>query len=248
MFTTKAKYYDLKNKSWKELEVIIDKKLNYDYSHCTWFAIDGEFTGVYPQRDKDVLWTIASDDANGNLRVEMIYTYNDDADLTVLKELLQSDKEKILWYGVLDLAFLMNRTGIKVAQPVFDVKISSRLIRTYTPEHNVDVLLMSLFDAPQEVTNKREMKLFKEFGTPPETWSNGLHQYNVNDVAYLKPISEELKKMAKYMDREEIIHSMHRALPEVSYLSSQGFYRDVFHPFYNDTDMNSATLLSTKGR
>ncbi len=246
MLKTKAKYYSLQDKKWQEIEVVIDKKLNFDYSHCSWFAIDGEFTGIYAQRDKDVLWTIASEDNQGNLRVEMLYTYQNDADLSVLKDLLLSDKEKLFWYGVLDLAFLMNRTGVRVSQPIFDVKIASRIVRTYTPEHNIDVLLTSLFSAPSDVTNKKELKLSKEFGIPPQEWSETLHQYNVNDVAYLRPISIKLKEMARYMNREEILNSMHRALPEIAYLNSQGFYRDVFNPFYNDTDMQSGILIPSK--
>jgi len=243
MLSTKAKYYDLKNKSWKEIEVKIDKKLNFDYSHCNWFAIDGEFTGIYAQRDQDVLWTIASEDTEGNLRVEMLYTYENDADLSVLKELLESDKEKILWYGLLDLAFLMKRTGAKIKQPVFDVKLASRVVRTYTPEHNVDILLMSLFGTPNEVTKKKELGLLKEFGIKPEEWSEELHQYNVNDVAYLKEIAEKLKVMAEYLDRVEVVSNVNLALPHLSYLHTQGYYRDVFHPFYSDTDMQSGTIL-----
>ncbi len=140
----------------------------------------------------------------------------------------------------------MNRTGVRVNQPVFDVKIASRIVRTYTPEHNMDVLLTSLFSAPSDVTNKKELKLSKEFGIPPQEWSETLHQYNVNDVAYLRPISVKLKEMARYMNREEILNSMHRALPEIAYLNSQGFYRDVFNPFYNDTDMQSGILIPSK--
>lgn len=246
MFTRKAKYYDLKNKAWKEIEVKIDKKLSFDYSHCNWFSIDGEFTGIYAQRDRDVLWTIASENKEGHLRVEMLYTYENDADLTILKDLLESDKEKIVWYGLLDFAFLMKRTGAKIKQPVFDVKLASKVLRTYTQEHNLDTLLMGLFGTPNEVTKKKDLGIFKEFGIRPEEWSEELHQYNVNDVIYLKDIAEKLKDMARYLDRVDVVNSVNQALPYISYLQTQGYYRDVFHPFYNDADMQSGIIISKK--
>ena len=240
------RYFDLKTFAWKETKAVIGYELQYDYSHCTWVSIDGEFTGVYPQRDKDILWTIASQGEDGNLRIEMLYTFDDKADVSKLSELMASNKEKIFWYGVLDLAFLMKRTSLKVAQPVFDAKIASKLIRTYTPEHSVDSLLTNLFDAPSEVTNKKELKLFRELGRPIKQWPKALHQYNANDVMYLKPIADKLKEMSVFMNRKEIIDSMHIALPEIAFLQLNGFYRDVFHPFYNDTDMNSAPILYGK--
>lgn len=246
IYTAQAKYYDLKTLKWSEIEIPISKELQYDYSHCEWVSIDGEFTGIYPQRDNDVLWTIASESKNGQLRVEMLYTYQNDADLSKLIYILDSPIEKLFWYGVLDIAFLIKRTGIKLKQPIFDVKISSKLIRTYTVDHDIDILLKNLYDAPSDITDKKNYKTFKEFGVPIEKWPNSLHQYNLNDVAYLKPIADKLKEMAAFMGKNSILESMHKALPEISYLQLNGFYRDIFHPFYNDTDMHSAPLIYTK--
>lgn len=247
MLKIKAKYYNLNRDCWDEIEVPINTKLEYDYSHCSWFAIDGEFTGIYPQRDKDIIWTIASESINGELRVEMLYTYNNNPDITKLIELLQSDKEKIFWYGLLDIAYLIKRTGVKITQPIYDVKLASKLIRTYSPDHNVDILLANLFNLNNnEVTNKKDLKNFRELGMPIEKWSSTLHQYNVNDVIYLKPIADKLKEMAKFMNREDVVNSANKALPELANLQYHGFYRDIFHPMYNDTDMGSATLISSR--
>jgi len=243
MLTTKAKYYDIKNKSWKEIEVKIDKKLNFDYSNSSWFAIDGEFLGLYPGRDKDVLWTIGSEDDNGNLRVEMIYTYEGDADISGLDELLQSDKEKMFFYGQIDLAFLYKLTGKKVAQPIFDVKVCSKVVRSYTGEHNIDGMVKSFAGTMEDIFPKREMGKFKEFGFSPETWDEQLHQYNVNDVAYLKFLSEKIKEMAKRIDKEEAMNAVNAALPELAVLYAKGYYRDVFSFTYNDTDMASGTVI-----
>lgn len=246
MFKVYTKYYNLDLSKWQEIEVPIGLELQYDYSSCSWFAIDGEFTGIYPQRDKDIIWTIASESATGEFRVEMLYTYEDNADLTKLIELIESDKEKIFWYGILDLAFLIKRTQIKIKQPIFDVKLASKIIRTYSPDHNIDILLTNLFNVPTEVVNKKELKYFREVGLPIHKWSSNLHQYNVNDVIYLKPLADKLKEMALFLKKEDVLNSLHIALPEIANLQYHGFYRDVFHPLYNDTDMGSAPLLYTK--
>jgi ribonuclease D len=241
-FTTKAKYYDIKNRIWRETEVSIDKKLNFDYSACTWFSIDGEFTGLYPQRDRDVLWTVASEDGEGNLRVEMIYTFEDDADLTTLKELLQSNKEKYLFYGQLDLAFLYKRTGLVIAQPLFDVKVVSKVVRTYTNDHSVDLMVKSFAGIDEDIFPKRDMAKSKEFANHPTTWSKELHQYNVNDVVYLKFIAENLKEMAKRLNREAVVDAINLTLPNLGVLSASGYYRNVFDHMYNDTDMTGAII------
>ncbi len=243
----KSKYFETKTRTWKEIYYKIDKHLSYDYSKSTWVTIDGEFTGLYPQRDKDVLWTIASDDENGNLRIEMLYTFEGDADLSKLKEILQSDKEKYFYYGQMDIAHLYKMTGIKIAQPIFDIKVASKVIRTYTGEHTIDGLMKSLCGVTEELVNKREMGKSKEFGIHPSEWSPELHQYNVNDVAYLKDIAEALKKMAKRLEREDVLNAVHIALPELAVLYANGYYRDVFIHSYNDTDMASAPMLPRFG-
>lgn len=244
----KSKYFNLKSNSWQEVEYKIDKKLNLDYSDCSWITIDGEFTGLYPQRDKDVLWTIGSEDKDGNLRVEMLYTFDGDADLSVLKELVLSDKEKYFFYGQMDIAHLYKILGVKIAQPVFDVKVVSKVVRSYTGEHFIDGMMKSLCGVSEELTQKKEMGKSKEFGIHPSEWPAELHQYNVNDVAYLHHLAEKLKTMAKRLDREEVMNSINAALPELAVIYANGYYRDVFIHSYNDTDMASAPIIPRFGK
>lgn len=243
MITTKCKYFHPKKKIWQEIEVKIDKKLNYDYSKCSWFAIDGEFTGLYPQRDKSVMWTLASEDENGGLRVEMLYTFDGDADFSVLKELIGSEKEKILWVGLADLAFLYKDTGIMMSQPLYDIRYASTITRTYTGEQSLDLLIMSLLKFPEDVTQKRLMGQSKEFALPPESWSETLHQYNVNDVIYLKALADEMKKLDARMGREELVQAANEVLPKSALLYANGFYRSIFTYGYKDVDMASGTII-----
>jgi ribonuclease D len=244
----KAKYFDIKINSWREIEVKIDKKLNFDYSQCNWFAIDGEFTGLYPVRDRDVLWTIASEDTNGELRAEMIYTFDGDADLELFREIISSDKEKYFYFGQMDMAFLYKLLGVKVAQPVFDVKVVSKAIRSYTGEHYVDGLMKSLYGVTEELTQKKELGKSKEFGIHPSEWPIELHQYNINDVAYLRPLVLKLRKMAQRLDRVEVMNSINAALPELALIYASGYYRNIFDHGYNDTDIASGTIISRFGK
>jgi ribonuclease D len=232
-----TKYYDYRTKEWKELEVLIDKKLNFDYSHCSWFSIDGEFTGLYTPRDKDVIWTIASEDQEGNLRAEMLYTFNDDADLSVLKELLSSDKEKLLWFGKLDIAFLYQRTGVHMAAPIYDTKVASKIVRTYTGSHDLDYITKLTFNSTDPITSKHDFGLFREWMEPVEKWDAKLHQYNIEDVIYLKSIADKLKEMAKFSDREDIIDSANKVIRETALMYAKGFYKDPTALGYNDNEM-----------
>ena len=246
MVETKCKYFHPTKKVWQEIEVKIDKKLNFDYSKCTWFAIDGEFTGLYPQRDKSVMWTLASEDEEGNLRVEMLYTFDGDADLKTLTELITSDKEKIVWVGLADLAFLYKDTGVMMTQPIYDIRYASTISRTYTPEHSLDLLVLSLLKFNEDVTNKKVMGQSKEFALPPESWSETLHQYNVNDVIYLKALSDKLKELTVRMEREDLVKAANEVLPNLALLNAKGFYRNIFNFGYKDTDMGSGVVIPSR--
>jgi ribonuclease D len=219
-----SRFFNPTHQQWEDIEVLIDTKLNYDYSHCTWFAIDGEFTGLFTQRDNSVIWTIASEDTSGKMRVEMLYTYTGEADLTKLKELLQSDKEKLLWFGKLDIAYLYKLTGVKIAQPIYDVKLASVLSRTYTQDHHLNLLFKIYINDKEEIFKKNEF-MYRDWVTEPSTWPSDIHQYNVNDVVYLKHFAQE---------RDEVINSANIALPELGVIYAHGFYRDVFMPGYDD--------------
>jgi ribonuclease D len=243
MFKTVCKYYDLKTNSWKEIEVSIDKKLNFDYSHCSWFAIDGEFMGLYPLRDKSVLWTIASEDVNGNQRVEMLYTLQGDADVTTLTELITSDKEKLFWVGKADMAFLYQLTGKKVSAPVYDIKLASKLVRTYTQEHSLDQLVSMFSGTKEEIVMKEQLGQLKEWIYDPSTWSPLLHQYNVNDVVYLRFLADKIKEMAKLSGREEVVDAANKVLPELAVLYANGYYRDVFDVMHKDVDMLNTPII-----
>lgn len=235
MHKVTSKYFDPRSNSWQEIEVLIDKKLNYDYSKCKWFAIDGEFTGLYPGRDKSTVWTLCSEDENGKMRIEMLYTYHDDADISVLSELLTSDKEKLFWYARADLAFLYQLTGKRVAQPMFDVKIAAILARTHT-QITIDSMVANYISSTEKIIDKTAL-MSADWVTDYQTWSPEVIQYNVNDVVYLRFLADKIKEIAKLANREDVIDAANRALPDLGIIYAKGFYKDVFTPGYKDNEM-----------
>lgn len=241
-----AKYFNVHEKKWDQLEIIIDKKLNYDYSHCSWVAIDGEFLGLYPGRDKSVLWTIASEDRDHKMRVEMLYTADGDADFTLLSELLCDTKiEKIFWVGLVDIAYLIKDTGV-VPQNIFDVRYASLIARTYTSDQSLDVMVSNFVQSGEQIFDKKQSGQSKEFGTPIEEWNDSLHQYNVNDVVYLKFLSDKIREIAKREGRTELLQNAFDALVNISQLYLAGFYRNIFVFGYKDTDMSGGTVIPTR--
>ncbi|MFW5719685.1 MAG: hypothetical protein ACOCXT_01505 [Candidatus Dojkabacteria bacterium] len=236
MFTSQGRYYDHQKDKWEEISFVIDRTLHFDYSHCRWCAIDGEFTGLYTGRDRSVLWTIASEDTEGKLRVEMLYTFDEQADVSRLRELILSDKEKLLWYGKLDIAFLYQLTGVKPAQPVYDVKLASLITRTYTQDHHMDIIYKLFVKKDVDIINKKEFHK-REWMTPFEDWDPELHQYNINDVIYLKPLADTLKEVTRFSGREEEVNAANSALPELGLLYAKGYYKDIFVHGYRDNDM-----------
>ncbi|MEI7604054.1 MAG: hypothetical protein WCJ19_03475 [bacterium] len=236
MYKTKSKYFNPVKKVWEEIEVIIDKKLNFDYSKCKWIALDGEFTGLYPGRDRSALWTICSENENGSMRVEMLYTYDLDADLSIFTDLITSDIEKLFYYGRVDIAYLYQLTGKKIAQPIFDVKLSSVVSRTHTVEHSLKTLVQNYISSTENIIDKTV--LFNADWVEDYTkWSDSVIQYNVNDVVYLKFLSDKIKELTHLSGRDVSVDAVNNALPELGVLYSQGFYHNVFKHDYKDTDM-----------
>ena len=236
MHKSNCQFFDPLTQKWKKLEVLIDKKLNYDYSKCKWIAIDGEFTGLYPQRDDSTVWTICSEDEQTGLRVEMLYTYNNDADISGLKSLISSDIEKYFYYGRLDLAYLYKMTGIVVSSPIFDVKLSSVVIRTHTTEHGLKSLIKTYVNQTEDIIDKSVLTNI-DWVTDYKHWNPLAFQYNVNDVIYLKYLADKLKELAKKSKKVDVVNSVNIALPHLATIYANGFYRNIFKHSYNDTDM-----------
>ena len=106
---------------------------------------------------------------------------------------------------------------------IFDTKIASKIVRTYTDSHGLKNLV-------QEFCNK---SLDKRQGS--SDWNKDLNdlsekqlEYAANDVIYLHKIKSELEKMLVREDRMELFKRCINFLDTRIELDQSGFKFDIF--------------------
>jgi len=183
-------------------------------------AIDTEATGLQiPERDKLSLIQIC--DEKGN--VFIIQPNKDDFNAPNLVSILENDKIlKIGHFLRFDKSALEYFLKCKMKN-IFDTKIASKIVRTYTDSHGLKNLV-------QEFCNK---SLDKRQGS--SDWNKDLDEltdkqleYAANDVIYLHKIKNELEKM---LIREKRISIYNRCLSFLDArieLDQNGFKFDIF--------------------
>ena len=183
-------------------------------------AIDTEATGLQiPERDKLSLIQIC--DENGN--VFIIQPNKKNYEAPNLVSILEN--EKILKIGHF-LRFDKNaleyflKCNIK---NIFDTKIASKIVRTYTDSHGLKNLV-------QEFCNK---SLDKRHGS--SDWNKDLDElsekqleYAANDVIYLHKIKAQLEKMLVREKRMDIFKRCLAFLDTRVELDQNGFKFDIF--------------------
>ena len=183
-------------------------------------AIDTEATGLQiPERDKLSLIQIC--DEKGN--VFIIQPNKDSFKAPNLVSILENDKIlKIGHFLRFDKSALEYFLKCKMKN-IFDTKIASKIVRTYTDSHGLKNLV-------QEFCNK---SLDKRHGS--SDWNKDLDEltdkqleYAANDVIYLHKIKNELEKM---LIREKRISIFNRCLSFLDTrveLDQNGFKFDIF--------------------
>ena len=183
-------------------------------------AIDTEATGLQiPERDKLSLIQIC--DEKGN--VFIIQPNKDSFKAPNLVSILENDKIlKIGHFLRFDKSALEYFLKCKMKN-IFDTKIASKIVRTYTDSHGLKNLV-------QEFCNK---SLDKRQGS--SDWNKDLDEltdkqleYAANDVIYLHKIKNELEKM---LIREKRISIYNRCLSFLDArieLDQNGFKFDIF--------------------
>ncbi len=183
-------------------------------------AIDTEATGLQiPERDKLSLIQIC--DEKGN--VFIIQPNKDSFKAPNLVSILENDKIlKIGHFLRFDKSALEYFLKCKMKN-IFDTKIASKIVRTYTDSHGLKNLV-------QEFCNK---SLDKRQGS--SDWNKDLDEltdkqleYAANDVIYLHKIKNELEKM---LIREKRISIFNRCLSFLDTrveLDQNGFKFDIF--------------------
>ena len=183
-------------------------------------AIDTEATGLQiPERDKLSLIQICDENENVYIIQPNKKTYKAPNLVSVL------ENDKILKIG----HFLrFDKSGLEFflkckMKNIFDTKIASKIVRTYTDAHGLKNLV-------QEFCNK---SLDKRQGS--SDWNKDINdlsdkqlEYAANDVIYLHKIKSELEKMLKRENRMELFENCIRFLDTRVELDQNGFKFDIF--------------------
>ena len=183
-------------------------------------AIDTEATGLQiPERDKLSLIQICDEKENVYIIQPNKKTYK----APNLVSVLENDKIlKIGHFLRFDKSALEFFLKCKMKN-IFDTKIASKIVRTYTDAHGLKNLV-------QEFCNK---SLDKRQGS--SDWNKDINdlsdkqlEYAANDVIYLHKIKSELEKMLKRENRMELFKDCIRFLDTRVELDQNGFKFDIF--------------------
>ena len=183
-------------------------------------AIDTEATGLQiPERDKLSLIQICDEKENVYIIQPNKKTYK----APNLVSVLENDKIlKIGHFLRFDKSALEFFLKCKMKN-IFDTKIASKIVRTYTDAHGLKNLA-------QEFCNKN---LDKRQGS--SDWNKDINdlsdkqlEYAANDVIYLHKIKSELEKMLKRENRMELFKNCIRFLDTRVELDQNGFKFDIF--------------------
>ena len=183
-------------------------------------AIDTEATGLQiPERDKLSLIQICDEKENVYIIQPNKKTYKAPNLVSVL------ENDKILKIG----HFLrFDKSGLEFflkckMKNIFDTKIASKIVRTYTDAHGLKNLV-------QEFCNKSLDKRqgSSDWNKDIDDLSNKQLEYAANDVIYLHKIKSELEKMLKRENRLELFENCIRFLDTRIKLDQNGFKFDIF--------------------
>ena len=183
-------------------------------------AIDTEATGLQiPERDKLSLIQICDEKENVYIIQPNKKTYQ----APNLVSVLQNDK--ILKIGHF-LRFDKNALEFFLKckmENIFDTKIASKIVRTYTDAHGLKNLV-------QEFCNKNLDKRqgSSDWNKDINDLSNKQLEYAANDVIYLHKIKSELEKMLIREGRIEMFKSCINFLNTRVELDQNGFKFDIF--------------------
>ena len=183
-------------------------------------AIDTEATGLQiPERDKLSLIQICDEKSN----VFIIQPNKNNYKAPNLVSVLENEKIlKIGHFLRFDKSSLEYFLKCKMKN-IFDTKIASKIVRTYTDAHGLKNLA-------QEFCNKN---LDKRQGS--SDWNKDINdlsdkqlEYAANDVIYLHKIKSELEKMLIRENRMELFKSCITFLNTRVELDQNGFKFDIF--------------------
>ena len=183
-------------------------------------AIDTEATGLQiPERDKLSLIQISDENQN----VYIIQPDKNSYKAPNLVSILENEKiQKIGHFLRFDKNSLEFFLKCKIKN-IFDTKIASKIVRTYTDAHGLKNLV-------QEFCNKSLDKRqgSSDWNKDIDELSNKQLEYAANDVIYLHKIKKELENMLIRENRIEIFKKCLTFLDTRVELDQKGFKEDIF--------------------
>ena len=183
-------------------------------------AIDTEATGLQiPERDRLSLIQISDENQN----VFIVQPNKDNFKAPNLVSVLENDKIlKIGHFLRFDKNALEFFLKCKIKN-IFDTKIASKIVRTYTDAHGLKNLV-------QEFCNKSIDKRqgSSDWNKDLDELTNKQLEYAANDVIYLHKIKTELEKMLIWEKRIDVFKKCLTFLDTRVELDQKGFKEDIF--------------------
>ena len=183
-------------------------------------AIDTEATGLkIPERDKLSLIQICGEDGE----VYIIQPDRNSYKAPILVSLLEN--EKILKIGHF-LRFDKNALEYFLKckmKNIFDTKIASKIVRTYTDQHGLKNLV---FEFCNKSLDKRQGS--SDWNKDIEELSDKQLEYAAGDVIYLHKIKTQLEKMLVREKRMDLFNRCISFLDTRIELDQNGFKFDIF--------------------
>ena len=182
-------------------------------------AVDTETMGLLTPRDR--LCVVQLSDGGPD---EHLVRFGPGSDYAApnLKALLGDPARlKLYHFGRFDIAALQFYLGI-VAAPVWDTKIASRLIRTYTDRHGLKELVKELLGL--DLSKQQQSS---DWGGPD--LSDAQKEYAASDVRYLHRLKNELERRLQRENRAALAQACFDFLPHRAALDLAGWPEvDIF--------------------
>ena len=183
-------------------------------------AIDTEATGLQiPERDKLSLIQIC--DEQNNVYIIQPNKVNFKAP-NLVKVLENEGIQKIGHFLRFDKNALEYFLKCKIKN-IFDTKIASKIVRTYTDAHGLKNLVQEFCN---KVLDKRHSS--SDWNKDINDLSDKQLEYAANDVIYLHKIKKELEKMLLREKRMDIFEKCLSFLDTRVELDQKGFKEDIF--------------------
>ena len=183
-------------------------------------AIDTEATGLQiPERDKLSLIQIC--DQNGN--VYIIQPDRKSYKAPNIVSILENNKIlKIFHFARFDKSALEFFLKCKIKN-IFDTKIASKVVRTYTDQHGLKNLV---YEFCNKTLDKRSGS--SDWNKDINELSDRQLEYAANDVIFLHKIKSELEKMLRRENRIDLYKNCITFLDTRIALDQSGFKFDIF--------------------